>query len=93
MVIERKTAIGRVLALEPLLTRGVIVGLLGAFGVIANMQISEGTTEHVINVVLGAFGFLTAIVTRPAVTPNVKVARMLPRPFSSDRTIYGEDQI
>lgn len=93
MVIAPKTWVGRIMALEPVLTRGTIVAVLGVAGMLANMKFSEGTVETVVNVILAAFGLLAAIVSRPAVTPNVKVQRMLPQPFASDRTVFGDDQI
>lgn len=93
MVIVPKTWLGRIMSLEPVLTRGTIVAVLGVVGMVLNMNFATGTVETVVNVVLAAFGLLAAIVSRPAVTPNVKVQQMLPEPFRSPRTIYGEDQI
>lgn len=93
MVIVPKTWLGRIAALEPLMTRGTIVSVLGVVGMILNYKFAEGTVENVVGIVLAAFGLLTAIVARPAVTPNVKVQQMLPQPFRSERTVYGEDQI
>lgn len=86
----RKGWLGRIMALEPLVTRGTIVAILGVVGMILNMQFAEGTVETVVNIALAAFGLLTAIISRPAVIPAVKVERYDPNPFQPPRTIYGE---
>lgn len=93
MATTPKTWLGRIAALEPVMTRGTIVAVLGVAGMVINMNLAEGSIEKVVNVVLAAFGLLTAIVSRPAVTPNVKVQQALPKPFKSHRRVYGEDQI
>jgi hypothetical protein len=84
----------RINNLEPLMTRGGIVGALGVVGMILNMQISSGATESTVNIILAAFGLLTAIVTRSKVTPNIKVTSMVEDPYGTHppRTIYGEGQ-
>lgn len=77
----RKGVIGRVLDLEPLLTRGTIVTIFGVVGMVLNHHFASGTVEYTGNIILAAFGLLTAIVTRPAVTPNKKVVTYLPNPI------------
>lgn len=73
----------RLLKLEPLLTRGAIVGAVGVAGMLFNHHFADGTVQHVGDIVLSGFGFLTAIVGRPAVTPNVKVNTYSPDPYGN----------
>lgn len=73
----------RILALEPVLTRGVIVSIIGILGGVANHHFADGTVEYIGNVVIGGFAFLSAVATRPAVTPNAKVNTYSPQPFGN----------
>lgn len=79
--------------LEPLMTRGTIITVLGVVGMVLNMHFSTGTVEYVVNLVLAAFGLLTAVVSRGKVTPNIKVTSKVENPYAPRRAIYGEDQM
>jgi hypothetical protein len=83
----------RINNLEPLITRGSIVTAIGVVGMILNMHFSDGSTEYVVNLVLSAFGLLTAVISRSKVTPNAKVTASVADPYTTPRTIYGEDQV
>ncbi|MFD5451664.1 MULTISPECIES: hypothetical protein [Streptomyces] len=88
----REGWVTRITKLEPLVTRGTIVAVLGVVGMILNIQFADGTVENVINIILAAFGLLTAVVSRGAVTPNTKVISYDPDPaLTTPKTIYGEE--
>jgi hypothetical protein len=82
-----KSLMRKVLDLEPLMTRGSVVAVLGVVGVILNKQFVDGTAEYVLNIILGGFGLLTAIATRPAVTPNKKVIQYQAEPYGRTNVI------
>lgn len=79
---NRKGVIAQIIALEPLLTRGTIVSIFGIIGMILNHHFADGTVEYTGNIVLAAFGLLTAIVSRSKVTPNSKVVNYTPDPVN-----------
>lgn len=70
----RQGALARLNRLEPLMTRASIVSAFGILGMVLNNHFADGTVEYTGNIILSAFSLLTAIVTRPAVTPNSKAA-------------------
>lgn len=73
----------RILGLEPVLTRGAIVSVVGVLGMVLNLNISDGVTQKIVSIVIAAFALLGAAASRSAVTPNNKVAVM-----KSDETTY-----
>lgn len=76
-----KGYLGRVAALEPVLTRGALVSTVGVIGTVLNLHINSGTTETVVGIVFGAFALVSAFVTRSAVVPKIKVVSYLPSPY------------
>lgn len=86
----QKNVVARIMGLEPLLTRSFIVSILGVVGVIINTKVSDGTAEHVINMVFAAFSLLTAVVTRSSVTPTDKVVTYQPNPYLAPGNVVNE---
>lgn len=89
---NRKGVIGRILELEPLLTRGTIVSVFAVVGMVLNHHFANGTVEYSGNIVLAAFGLLTAIVSRSKVTPNAKVINYTPNPSNRNQIESGGAQ-
>jgi hypothetical protein len=83
----------RINNLEPLVTRGSIVTVIGVVGMVLNMHFSDGGTQYVVNIILSAFGLLTAVISRSKVTPNAKVTAFVEDPYTTPRSIYGEGQV
>lgn len=71
MTDTRKGVLAKVTEVEPLLTRGAIVSVVGVIGMVLNHHFADGTAQYIADIVLSAFGLLTAILTRHKVTPVV----------------------
>lgn len=81
-----KDALYRLIHLDPALFRGLIlavVGLLGSLGII----ITPGLPDELLGVLVSMLALIQAVWTRQAVTPNVKVAVMVPDPISNPNTV------
>lgn len=76
----------RFAALDPVMLRGVVVtvfALLGAVGI----SVSDGLVAAVLAFVVALGALVTALVSRPAVTPNEKVLVYKPDPFDAPGTV------
>ena len=70
---ENATWWERLLKLDPALVRGFVVTIIGLVGAVLKVTVLEGPVDSIVTFVLALFGILTAVLIRPAVTPNAKV--------------------
>ena len=83
---QNPTWFQKMLALDPLIVRGVILSFFGLLGAVGLSQ-TDGTAEAVLGFAMGLLALLGAIWGRPAVTPNAKVLAYQPRPIDAPQLV------
>jgi len=81
-----KNIIAKFAAMDPALIRGIvvaIVGLLSSLGIAVSPQLPD----TLIGVVLAVLAIVQALWTRTAVTPNAKVAVVVPDPINAPEIV------